>query len=159
MRSTGILVLAFILSTFASAEASPWVNGCRSQAECDESRCCIFDWIPGVETSIGLCVEPSTSGSICSPSCPRPSCADGLECVADKVDSDGRLHICQWRPILEELSQDHVCCYIVLFSWTQNLHRIREPQSDVLFKFIVDESIECLCRRKNKWIPLRCHLM
>merc|ERR1739838_474170 len=33
--------------------------------------------------------------------------------------------------------------YIVLFSRTQNLHSIREPQSDVLFKFIVDESIEC----------------
>merc|ERR1711915_509971 len=74
-----------------------YVNGCRSQEECEETRCCIKDWIPGVETDIGLCVKPSTSGSICSPSCPRPSCIEGLKCVVDDSDPNRKVHICQWR--------------------------------------------------------------
>merc|ERR1712136_606927 len=80
--------------TKASAGAA-YVNGCRSQEECAQDRCCVFDWIPGVETDIGLCVTAADAGGVCSPACPRPSCLQGLECVVDNTDPTGKVHICQ----------------------------------------------------------------
>merc|ERR1712200_43250 len=98
MNRCFVFVVAAIVAVAAFGaviDASPYVNGCRSQEECEEARCCIFDWIPGVDTSIGLCVLPSTAGSICSPSCPRPSCEAGLQCVVDNTDPRGKVHLCQ----------------------------------------------------------------
>jgi len=73
-----------------------FVNGCRSQAECADPNCCIFDWIPGVETEIGLCVGPAPSGGVCSPACRHPSCFPGLACLPDPEDAAGKVHLCQW---------------------------------------------------------------
>merc|ERR1712136_225435 len=96
MRSWVVLALLVFLGVTKSAiSGKAYVNGCRSQAECAKDRCCIFDWIPGVETEIGLCVTAADAGGVCSPSCPRPSCLQGLECVVDNSDPSGKVHICQ----------------------------------------------------------------
>ena len=50
MNRCFVFVVAAIVAVAAFGavtDASPYVNGCRSQEECEEARCCIFDWIPG----------------------------------------------------------------------------------------------------------------